>query len=179
MSGVFVDRDGVLVRSAVVDGKAMAVRRLADFRLLPGAAAGFEKLRSRGFKTVIVTNQPDVGKGLISGETLASMHARLRERLAPDAIEVCPHVQSAGCDCRKPKPGMLLAAASRLKIDLGRSFMIGDRVSDVEAGLAAGCRCIFIDRNYREGRPKGPCQIVKHFPAAVDIILSSSGSGKH
>jgi D-glycero-D-manno-heptose 1,7-bisphosphate phosphatase len=121
---------------------------------------------------VIVTNQPDVAKGLIAPETLSAMHARLALRLDPDAIEVCPHDQAAGCDCRKPKPGMLLRAAARLRIDLSRSFMIGDRMSDIEAGQTAGCRCIFVDRGYREGKPPPPFRIVKHFPAAVDMILN-------
>ena len=159
------------MRSPVVDGKAYAVRRLEDFRLLPGVEAAFARLRAHGLKTIVVTNQPDVAKGLIAPEILDSMHRRLAERLRPDAIETCTHDQAAGCDCRKPKPGMLLRAAARLGVAPERSFMIGDRIGDIAAGHAAGCRCIFVDRGYREGKPPPPFRIVKHFPAAVDMIL--------
>jgi D-glycero-D-manno-heptose 1,7-bisphosphate phosphatase len=170
-AAVFLDRDGVLVRSPVVDGKAYAVRRLEDFRLLPGTAAAVENLRRAGLRIVVVTNQPDIGNGLVDAETVEAMHQRLREKLRPDSIEMCPHRQDEGCLCRKPLPGMLHAAAARLHVDLAASFMVGDRWSDVVAGRKAGCYTVFIDRGYAEGLQGVPDAVVKTLPAAAEVIL--------
>jgi D-glycero-D-manno-heptose 1,7-bisphosphate phosphatase len=169
---VFLDRDGVLVRTPVVDGKSYAVRRLADFRLLPGTMRAVAALRSAGFRIVVVTNQPDIGNRLVSLDIVQAMHDKLRQKIAPDAIELCPHRQDEGCSCRKPKSGMITTAAQRLRIDLASSFMVGDRWSDIVAGRAAGCYTIFINRHYREPVEVSPDDTVKHLPAAVDIILS-------
>jgi D-glycero-D-manno-heptose 1,7-bisphosphate phosphatase len=169
---VFLDRDGVLVRSPMMDGKAYAVRRLADFRLLPGAVASVEALRQAGFRIVVVTNQPDIGHGLVDGAVVEAMHERLSARLRPDAIETCPHRQDEACPCRKPKPGMLVAAAERLGIDLARSVMVGDRWSDVVAGHSVGCYTVFIDRGYSEELREPPDFVVASLPAAARHIIS-------
>ncbi len=171
--GAFLDRDGVLVRSPVVDGKAYAVRKLADFRLLPHTAHAVNALRRSGYKIVVVTNQPDIGNGRVDPAVVEAMHRRLHQKLAPDAIELCPHRQDENCSCRKPEPGMLQAAARRLDIDLSRSVMVGDRWSDIVAGQRAGCYTVFIDRGYRECASAIADGIVKTFPAAVNLILSS------
>jgi D-glycero-D-manno-heptose 1,7-bisphosphate phosphatase len=179
---VFLDRDGVLVRAPVVDGKSYAVRRLEDFRLLPGAARAVGALRAAGFKIVVVTNQPDIGNGLVTADLVAAMHDRLRRKLAPDAIELCPHRPDENCLCRKPKSGMIQAAARRLNIDLSSSFMVGDRWSDIVAGHAAGCYTIFIDRRYRETLKMAPDVSVSNLPSAVDVILSgrlAAAKGAH
>ena len=145
---VFLDRDGVLVRGEIRDGKLYAPRRLEDFRLLPGAAEGVRALRDRGFLTIVVTNQPDIGNGLVAAEVVEAMHAIMRRKLPLDSIEVCPHRQTDGCACRKPKAGLLLAAAERFSVDLSASFMVGDRSSDVVAGRSVGCYTLFLDRGY-------------------------------
>lgn len=171
---VFLDRDGVLNRAEVRDAKPFAPRELRHFRLLPGAAAAVDRLKAMGFLVVVVTNQPDIGNGLVDGEIVEAMHARLRERVAVDDIRVCPHPQSAGCDCRKPRPGLLLAAARDHGIDLAGSIMIGDRLGDVAAGAAAGCRTIFIDRGYAETRRPFlvvPWASARSLPHAVSLIL--------
>lgn len=167
---VFLDRDGVLNRAEVRDGKPYAPRRLEEFRLLPGVAAAVAALRDAGFLVVVVTNQPDLGHGLVSPETVAAMHERLRERVPVDAIEVCAHRQEEGCACRKPEPGLLLDAARRLSIDLRRSFMVGDRWHDIVAGRASGCCTVFVDRGYRERRPVEADAVVGSLPAAVRRI---------
>lgn len=170
--GVFLDRDGVLVRSTVIDGKSYAVRRLEDFRLLPGTVRAVGVLRRAGYKIVVVTNQPDIGNGLVEPAIVEAMHQRLREKLAPDAIELCPHRQDENCACRKPKPGMIHAAAKLLDIDLTASVVVGDRWSDMVAGKAAGCYTVFIDRGYIEPMSTIPDAIVGTLPAAVDVIMS-------
>jgi len=171
---VFLDRDGVLNRCEVVNGKPYAPRRLRDFRLLPGVADAVRALKDAGFLLVVATNQPDIGNGLVAAATVAAMHDRLRARLPLDAIELCPHKQAAGCGCRKPKPGMLRRAARRLGISLADSVMVGDRASDIAAGKAAGCRTIFIDRRYRESGPVGADAIARSLPAAVRVILAGT-----
>ena len=170
---VFIDRDGVLVRSHVIAGKPVAVRSMRDFKLLPGVIKAFSQLKSANLKTVIVTNQPDLAKGLITPDTMAAMTERLNQRLAPDLVLVCPHAQTAGCDCRKPKPGLLLQGADQLGIELSRAIMIGDRASDMAAGRAAGCECVFIDRHYGEPGPETGTYRASaaDFPAAVRLIL--------
>ena len=97
-----------------------------------------ERLRDAGLTPIVVTNQPDVARGLIAPQTLVAMHERLAAALPVLDIFVCTHDSSDACACRKPKPGMLEAAAVKWNIDLQRSFMVGDRASDVEAGRAAG-----------------------------------------
>jgi D-glycero-D-manno-heptose 1,7-bisphosphate phosphatase len=165
----FLDRDGVLVETLVHDNRAYAVTTLQEFRLVSSAAADVRRLREAGLAPIVVTNQPDVGRGVITPETLAAMHERLAAVLPVLDILVCPHDASAACACRKPKPGMLEAAAAKWGIDLRRSFMVGDRASDVEAGRAVGCRTILIERPY-SGRATADAH-VGSLTEAVDVIL--------
>lgn len=169
---VFLDRDGVIVRSVVRDGKPYAPRRLEDFRLLPGARRATLALRRAGFLVVVVTNQPDIGNGLVELETVDAMHARLRRQLAIDDIEMCRHKQTAGCRCRKPKSGMLTSARRRFGIDLTRSFMVGDRCSDILAGANVGCYTVFVDRGYDRCTDRLPDCTVGSLPEAVRRILA-------
>ena len=171
---VFLDRDGVVVRSVVRDGKPYAVRRLEDLRLLPGAGGSIASLKKAGFLVIVVTNQPDIANGLISPEIVDEMHARLRTKLTIDDVRMCPHNSASGCDCRKPKPGMLLQAAADHNVNLGKSYMVGDRISDVLAGASAGCQSIFIDRHYAEtkGQAIGTDMIERSLPSATRLILS-------
>lgn len=171
---VFLDRDGVLVRSDLVNGKPVAVRTLTDFELLPGVVEAVSELKRAGLITVVVTNQPDVGKGLISEDILEAMHARLGAELALDAIRVCRHRQDENCECRKPRPDMLLDEAAALDIDLSRSFMVGDRDSDIVAGMVVGCYTIFIEWGYAESLIAAPDERVKSLSEAVRSILGKS-----
>jgi D-glycero-D-manno-heptose 1,7-bisphosphate phosphatase len=170
----FLDRDGVILRSTVRAGKPYAPRRLEDCRLLPGARAAIDDLKRAGLLVIVVTNQPDIGNGLVEASVVEQMHARLRRTLAVDDIRMCPHRQDAGCDCRKPRPGMLRDAARAHGIDLARSFMVGDRASDVEAGAAAGCYTVFLDRRYGEnaGRDIRADVTVRSLPEAARHLLS-------
>jgi D-glycero-D-manno-heptose 1,7-bisphosphate phosphatase len=171
---IFLDRDGVLVIPEFRDGRSFAPTRLETYKFYPEASESLSRLRAAGYKLVVVTNQPDVGKGLISLAVVNEMHDRLRKVMPVDLIKACFHSQAAGCDCRKPKPGMLIEAARELQIDLAGSYMVGDRASDVEAGEAAGCSTVFIDLNYLERRPASPTFTVSSITEAVDRILGPS-----
>jgi D-glycero-D-manno-heptose 1,7-bisphosphate phosphatase len=172
---VFLDRDGVVNRNVIRDGRPCAPRAIAQFCLLPGVKAATRALRDAGYAIIIVTNQPDIGNHLIARSVVEAMHERLRAALSPDAIEVCPHAQGAGCDCRKPKPGLLERAALRLGIAFDKSFMIGDRWSDVVAGHAVGCHTFLVNRDRQalhDEFPVEPDTIVGSMPAAARIILA-------
>jgi len=134
-------------------------------------------LKNASLLVVVVTNQPDLGNGLIEAKTIAAMHEKLRKRLAVDDVKVCPHRHDEGCDCRKPKPGLLIEAAREWNIDLANSFMVGDRWSDVVAGQAVGCYTVFVDRGYSEPQRATPDSYVSSFPAAARLILSLEQGG--
>ena len=169
---VFLDRDGVINRCTVRDGKPYAPRRLSDFHLLPGAVRAVYRLKESGFVVIVVTNQPDIGNGLVDPGVVEAMHEKLRRRLPVDEIRVCPHRQDAGCACRKPKPGMLRQAARKWRIDATKSFLVGDRWSDIIAGQAIGCYTVFVDRGYSEPQRATPDSFVSSLPAAARLILS-------
>ena len=169
---VFLDRDGVLVVPEFRDGRSFAPRTFEAFRIYDDAPEALARLKEAGFLLVVVTNQPDVGHGLISLDTIGRMHRKLKEFLPVDRIELCTHTQREGCTCRKPMPGMLLNAADALAIDLSASIMVGDRASDVEAGRAAGCRTIFIDLDYANEPKPSADWIARSVSDAANIILT-------
>lgn len=168
---VFVDRDGVVNRAVIRDGRSYPPNSLAALEILPGVAEALIALRKAGFLVIIATNQPDVGAGKQRREVVEAMHERLRKELAVDDIRVCYHVDADRCSCRKPLPGMLLEAARAWDIALGESFMVGDRWRDVAAGRAAGCRTAFVDYRLEEARPKGADVAVDSLAAASRWIL--------
>jgi D-glycero-D-manno-heptose 1,7-bisphosphate phosphatase len=172
-AAVFLDRDGVINANVLRDGKPVAPTRLDEFRLLPSVEDAVSRLKTAGYMVIICTNQPDVATGRTARATLEAMHALVREKLQVDDIKACFHTDNNGCDCRKPKPGMLLAAAHEYNIDLTASYMVGDRWRDVTAGHAAGCRTIFVDYGYKQEKPNEPDFVVASLPEAVDIILAT------
>lgn len=127
-----------------IEGKLRAPMRFEDFTFYPGVVEAVRDLRAAGFLTVVVTNQPDVARGWQKREVIERMNDRVRDELQVDLVQVCYHDYRDACDCRKPKPGMLTAAAAILGIDLERSFIVGDRFGDVMAGRAAGCATILV-----------------------------------
>jgi D-glycero-D-manno-heptose 1,7-bisphosphate phosphatase len=175
---VFLDRDGVLNRPVVRDGLPFPPASVAEFQLYPGVAEDCQQLKNAGFLLIVVTNQPDVGRGTQSRESIEAMHTHLRAEIPSlDGIEVCFHGGSGHgepCDCRKPKPGMLLRAAVKQDIDLARSFLIGDRWRDVDCAHAAGCRAVFIDHGYDERLREKPEFTVANFRDAATTILNAS-----
>jgi len=168
---VFLDRDGVINRAIVRDGKPHPPATTDELEILPGVRDALERLREAGFRLIVVTNQPDVARGTQRREVIDRMHARLSAELPIDEFRVCDHDDRDACACRKPKAGMLEAAARESGLSLADSFMIGDRWRDVEAGRRAGCAAIFIDRDYHERRPERPDAIVGSLSEAADWIL--------
>jgi D-glycero-D-manno-heptose 1,7-bisphosphate phosphatase len=168
---VFLDRDGVLLPAQVRGGIPRSIVDEQDFELLPGVDEACRALRGAGFFLVVVTNQPDVARGTVSMETVERINAKLRSALPLDDVRVCPHDDADGCDCRKPKPGLLLDAAAEWRLDLADSFMIGDRWRDVEAGRRAGCRVVFIDRGYEETPALDANAVMTGLPEAAVWIL--------
>lgn len=187
-AAVFLDRDGVLIedRDLLVDA--------AQIRVLEGVPEALNRLRAAGFRLVVVTNQPVVARGLITQRALDAIHARMQELLQQagspplDAIYSCPHHPQAtlpeyrvACDCRKPRPGMLLSAACEHGLDLGASFLVGDRLTDVAAGSRAGCRTVLVESRHTAAPPivtpdplddlPQPDFVCANLAAAADWIL--------
>jgi D-glycero-D-manno-heptose 1,7-bisphosphate phosphatase len=170
-AAVYLDRDGVLIESFLRAGKPFAPTRFEDFAIIPESYDALARLKDAGFALVVVTNQPDVGNGHVEQSVVERMNEVLCAELPIDVLKCCFHAQGAGCDCRKPAPGMLIAAALELDLDCARSYMVGDRWSDVDAGHAAGCKTIFIDRGYDPPRAIQPDFIVRSLAEAADRIL--------
>jgi D-glycero-D-manno-heptose 1,7-bisphosphate phosphatase len=168
---LFLDRDGTINRSDIRGGRPFAPTRFEDFEILPGVAGTIAAVRATGCPVIVVTNQPDLATGAQSAEVLARMHALLADRLQVDDIMVCPHVEDDGCECRKPRPGLILTAAAKWGMDCRRSVMVGDRWRDVDAGHAAGCVTVFIDHGYDEPCPRAAQLVVSSLPEAEPFIL--------
>jgi D-glycero-D-manno-heptose 1,7-bisphosphate phosphatase len=175
-AAVFLDRDGVINANVVRDGKPVAPTTIEEFRFLPGVEDAVRRLKEAGYTVIVCTNQPDVATGRTSRTAVDTMHALVRDRLKIDDIKVCFHTDQDGCDCRKPKPGMLLAAAHEHNIDLAASYMVGDRWRDTAAGKAAGCVTVFVDYGYDQDGPNTPDHVVASLAEAAGIILSRGKS---
>src|ERR1700733_7593441 len=134
---VFLDRDGVINRAIVRDGKPYPPRNLTELRILPGVREACQSMRELGYLLILVTNQPDIGRGTADAQEVSAMHDHLRRYLRLDDVKLCPHDDAAQCECRKPKPGLLLEAAREWNIDLSASYFVGDRWRDIEAAQRA------------------------------------------
>jgi D-glycero-D-manno-heptose 1,7-bisphosphate phosphatase len=169
---VFLDRDGVLNRAIIKNGKPYPPRTLEEVEIPEDVPRALQALKEAGFLLVGVTNQPDVSRGTQKRQTVEAIHAALLKALPLENIFVCYHDDGDGCSCRKPLPGLLYQAADRYAIDLASSFMIGDRWKDVEAGQRAGCTTILIDYQYDERTTVRPPEYrVRLISEAVDCIL--------
>jgi histidinol-phosphate phosphatase family protein len=180
---VFLDRDGTINRD---------VHHLSDpqqLELLPGAGEGLKRLCEAGWPLIVVSNQSPIGRGWFDEARLQEIHHRLAELLAAENASVagwywCPHAPEAGCQCRKPSPGMFFRAQRELDVILEGSWIIGDRLSDMQAGRQAGCRSILVATGYGQAESELPerLECVDHFvpslAEAADIILAE-GSRDH
>jgi D-glycero-D-manno-heptose 1,7-bisphosphate phosphatase len=144
----FLDRDGVINRAVVRDGRPFPPEALEDVEILPGVPEALARLRGAGYAIVVVTNQPDVARGRQRREVVEATHAWLGATLPIDEFRVCYHDDDDRCPCRKPQPGLLTQAPA---YDLSKSILVGDRWRDIEAGRNAGVRAsILIDYHYDE-----------------------------
>jgi len=171
---VFLDRDGVLNRAIVREGKPYPPVTEAELEILPGVADALRGLRAAGFCLIVVTNQPDVARGTQTRAGVERINAALQSALPIDEFCVCYHTDKDQCTCRKPLPGLLKAAAQRHGIDLSCSYMVGDRWRDIDAGHNAGCTTLFIDYDYAETLHSRPDVTVKSLAEAGDWILNNS-----
>ena len=169
---VFLDRDGVINCAVLRNGRPYPPPSAEELEFLPKVAEAIEMLHTAGFRIIVITNQPDVATGVQQREVVEVIHERIRREFPIDDIKVCYHTDQDGCLCRKPKPGMLLAAARQWSLDLNRSFMVGDRWRDIEAGQAAGCKAILIKRKYEERQAEKPDAIFDSLFEASRLILS-------
>lgn len=172
MSGpaVFLDRDGVLNKATVSSGRPYPPASVEELEIPPDVPQALDRLKAAGYRLVVVTNQPDVARRDQRRDVVEAINRALAECLPLDEFRVCYHEDRDGCDCRKPKPGLLLRPPAH---DLGRSVMVGDRWRDIEAGQRAGVRAtVLIDRGYREPCPVVPSARVSSLGEAVDWILA-------
>jgi D-glycero-D-manno-heptose 1,7-bisphosphate phosphatase len=170
---VFADRDGTIIEDPGYLSDPAAVR------LVAGATEALSELRDRGFRLVVVSNQSGIARSLISPEQAAAVHERFLGELARrgvrlDAVRYCPHAPDDDCACRKPRPGLLVETAQELRLDLARSFMVGDKISDVEAGRQAGCTTILLAA---EGDAASASDhVARDWGEVVRLIARSKGS---
>lgn len=168
---VFLDRDGVINRAIVHDGKSYPPTCLNEVEILPLVGLALAKLKIAGYFLIVVTNQPDVATGKTSKLVVDQINSYLASSLPIDEFRTCFHDDKDDCRCRKPLPGALVDAAIEYQINLKNSFMVGDRWRDIEAGAAAGCKTFFINYGYREKQPDFPDFIVSSLAEAAEIII--------
>ena len=168
---VFLDRDGVLNQAYVRNGKPYSPDTIEEMIIVPDATEALERLRQHGFRLIVATNQPDIARGRLTRAQVDAMNGYLASKLPLDGIEMCTHDDADHCECRKPRPGLLVQAAQREGIDLSQSFMVGDRYRDIEAGHSAGCRTILIGDGYGETFKAQPDATVSTLSEAADWIL--------
>lgn len=178
-AAVFLDRDGVINEN--LDGTY--VQNWETFRFLPRSVESIAQLHAAGWPVVVVTNQAGVGKGVMTEAALGEIHRRMLSEIEAgggkvEAVMYCPHRSEEGCACRKPQPGMLRQAAVELGLDLGRSVLVGDNVTDVAAAKAAGCRAILVLTGRGAGSREAVAslegvEVVQDVAEAVERILSN------
>jgi D-glycero-D-manno-heptose 1,7-bisphosphate phosphatase len=154
IKAIFLDRDGVLNHAPVIHGRPKSPQSISELVILESAKRACAQFKAEKYLQIAITNQPDIARGLVSEKNINDINTAVREALSLDDILTCPHDNNDNCQCRKPAPGMLLAAAAQYGISLEGSVMVGDRWTDIEAGKAVGCKTVFIDYGYQEQRPE-------------------------
>ena len=167
---VFLDRDGVINQALVRNRLPFSPANAAEFKWVEGIHAVSQQIVSSGFDIFCVTNQPDVGRGLQERAVVEVLHQMVQDELP---IKKIYHDGASPCDCRKPKPGLLLQAAEEFELELAKSWLVGDRWKDIDAGKAAGCRTIFLDYDYDEKLRSPPNHVIGSIHEVADLICSS------
>ena len=176
---VFFDRDGVLNRAIVRDGRPHPPSSLADLQIEPAAGELLTRLKAAGFYIFVVSNQPDVARGTQRLDVVEKINRRLAQSLPVDAFYMCYHDDAHNCTCRKPSPGLLIRAGAEFGIALSSSYLVGDRWRDIDAGAAAGCTTILISRGYAERAPvHAPDFLVTSLQQAVEAIFTREAIDK-
>ncbi|HUX35794.1 MAG TPA: HAD family hydrolase [Candidatus Paceibacterota bacterium] len=168
---LFLDRDGVICEALP---RGQYLTRWEEFKLMPGISGLIDEAKNKGYLVIVITNQPQISKGIVSEAEVALINNRMNELLDGklDAIYHCPHRNEDNCDCRKPKPGMLLEAGKDFEIDFSASFFLGDADKDVKAGQDAGCKTIFLKNEHNEEELKNcnPDVVIDALEEAIEFI---------
>lgn len=174
-SAVFLDRDGVLNKAQIIDGKPHPAKSLAELVILRGVKESIMNLLAANFEVVVVTNQPDVARQNLTKEAVFEIHFQIQNLLGIKHFYTCFHDNKDNCTCRKPRSGLMLVAAQELNLNLSNSYLVGDRWKDIEAGQSLGCKCFFINYSYEEKMPEQPYIEVESLSHATKIILEETG----
>jgi D-glycero-D-manno-heptose 1,7-bisphosphate phosphatase len=167
---IFLDRDGVLVKSVIKNKKGYAPKNMSEFSLYTDVTESCQRLKKKNYLLIIITNQPDLGKKLIKEKVFNKMNKILNSLVSYDKLYVS-RSHSSNSYFRKPNPGLFKLAIKKYKLDISKCFMIGDRKSDIDAASKVKCRSIFIDRKYKEKKPRGQIIQVNSLKKAVNTIL--------
>jgi D-glycero-D-manno-heptose 1,7-bisphosphate phosphatase len=159
-TAVFLDRDGTLNKNIWRNGKPTPPYSCDEVELINGTQEAISKLRKLNYIPIIITNQPDISRGKVSLKEVNKINDVICEMLKIDYVYMCTHDDSDGCECRKPKPGMIHKAAVDLELTLNKCILIGDRWRDIHAGQAVGCKSYLIENNYDEPKPNLPYETV-------------------
>lgn len=173
VKAVFLDRDGILNNSIIVDGIPYPPKSLDDLIIPEGVNEGLKQLSQHGYVLIIITNQPDVARGKTKIEVVNSINNHLQKKLLIDDVFCCIHDDSDNCNCRKPKPGMIMDAIKKWNIDIASSYMVGDRWKDIETGKNAGLKTILINCGYNEKYVEPDYSCI-NFNEVTQIILSNN-----
>ena len=168
-AAVFIERDGVLNQVRVERQHPVSPLTLDDFRINQEAVLLLQKLKATGFLLIVTTNQPGLSRGYQSRRELDRMHDLLRATFALDDILLCPHDETDGCSCRRPKPGLLVEAGFKWRLSLDRCFVISDKWQDAEAGRAVGCTSLLLQSPWN-GVAR-PDLVLPDLAAAVEKLL--------
>ncbi len=170
----FLDRDGVINKSLIRSGIPVPPRDYGEVTIIEGVTDSLNLFRKNGIIPVVITNQPDVSRGITTMETAESINELIRHLTGIEHFYICFHDNFDNCNCRKPKTGLILNAVRDLKINLGDSFVVGDRWRDIKAGQSLGMRSYFIDYSYGETEPEPPFMRVSSLREVARIELGES-----
>ena len=175
---VYLDRDGVLNRSLLIDGVPKPPTSVEEVEILTGVIEAIQILKNHDFVPVVITNQPDVARGNATPAQIEAINHHVGTATSIKHFYTCFHDDADLCKCRKPLPGMILRAAHDLDLSVKESFMVGDRWRDIGAGNAAGCQTFFIDYLYSEKAPERPYKTVYSLLEAVLILTGETNAAK-
>lgn len=169
LKAFFLDRDGVLNKSIVIDNKPYPPTNLSELTIPKGLKKNLKELKELDYLLIMVTNQPDVARGTKKRKDVDQINNYLKVKLCLDDVFCCFHDDSDNCDCRKPKIGMITSATNKWNIDISKSYMVGDRWKDIQCGKNAGLKTFLLEKNYNEKRIK-PDYSVSNFSEILNTI---------